>query len=58
MSPCKDLKVVSWDFIAGPDAGDNMGQVVRISKPMPGHWQIETITRLTVSLGVIELHPN
>ena len=53
-----ELKVMTWEFIAGPDDEKNMGQVVRITKPMPGAWQRESAGRMTVSLGYLTIYTN
>ena len=53
-----ELEVMTWEFIAGPDDEKNMGQVVRITRPMPGAWQRESVGRMTASLGYLTIYTN
>ena len=47
------LGVRSWEYVVGPDDQENMGQIVVVTMTKPGYAQKESITRLTVQMGII-----
>ena len=53
-----EMQASTWNYVAGPDDEENRGQIVCITKIEPGTYQKESITRLTVNVGVIFCYPN
>jgi hypothetical protein len=54
----EELEVTPYEIVAGPEDEENRGQIVTLALTGAGKWQRQAVTRLTVTLGIIQTHPN